>query len=211
MCPQIVRIEDAGPDRKARRLVFDDGSEPRLTSAAVVKSLGIVEGLSVSESTLEASLAEVELPLAKERALMLLGYRDRSRAELARKLRDAGYPAPVAAQVVKRFVEIELVDDERFAAAWVRTRAAARYGARRIDQELAQKGIAPEVASAALESVAASDEQLVRARAALRGRVAADRKERDKLVRRLVAKGFSVQTAIQALDSMPGDGEYPEG
>ena len=211
MCPQIVRIEDAGPDRKARRLVFDDGSEPRLTSAAVVKSLGIVEGLSVSESTLEASLAEVELPLAKERALMLLGYRDRSRAELARKLRDAGYPAPVAAQVVKRFVEIELVDDERFAAAWVRTRAAAGYGARRIDQELAQKGIAPEVASAALESVAASDEQLVRARAALRGRVAADRKERDKLVRRLVAKGFSVQTAIQALDSMPGDGEYPEG
>ena len=210
MCPQIVRIEDAGPDRKARRLVFDDGSEPRLTSAAAVKSLGIVEGLSVGDSTLEASLAEVEFPLAKERALMLLGYRDRPRAELARKLRDAGYPAAVATQVVERFVDVELVDDERFAAAWVRTRAAAGYGARRIGQELTRKGIAPEVAAAALESIAGSDEQLARARAALRGRVAADRKERDKLVRRLVGKGFSLQTAIQALDSTPGDGEFPE-
>ena len=141
---------------------------------------------------------------------MLLGYRDRSRSELARKLRDAGYPAAVAAQVVERFVEIELLDDERFAAAWVRTRATAGYGARRIGQELARKGIAPEVAAAALESIAGSHEQLARARAALRGRVAADRKERDKLVRRLVGKGFSLQTAIQALDSTPGDGEFPE-
>ncbi|MDR3687523.1 MAG: regulatory protein RecX [Coriobacteriia bacterium] len=210
MCPLIVRIEDAGPDRKARRLVFDDGSESRLTSAAAVKSLGIAEGLSVSGSILEASLAEVELPLAKERALMLLGYRDRSRAELARKLHDAGYPTAVSAQVVERFVEIELVDDERFAAAWVRTRAAAGYGARRIGQELAQKGIDPDTAAAALEPIAGSDEQLARARAVLRERVPADRKERDKFVRRLVTKGFSLQTAIQALETASDDEEDPD-
>jgi regulatory protein len=200
VCPQIVRIEDAGPDRKARRLVFDDGTEPRLTSGAAVKALGIEVGSNTALETLETSLSEVEFPLAKERALLLLGYRERSRAELTRKLRDSGYSADIAARVVERFTEVELLDDDRFAAAWVRTRSAAGFGARRIARELAEKGIAPETASAALESISSSDAQLDLARKMLRGRTAADRKERDKLVRRLVSKGFSLQTALQATE-----------
>ncbi len=200
MCPQIVRIEDAGPDRKARRLVFDDGAEPRLTSAHAVKALRLEVGVDVAPEALESSLAEVEFPLAKERALLLLGYRDRSRAELVRKLRDSGYSASIAEQVAQRFVEIELVDDERFTAAWVRTRTCAGYGARRISQELAEKGIAPETISAALEPISAGDEQLELARMSLRGRTAGDRKERDKLVRRLVSRGFTFQIALQATE-----------
>ena len=141
MSPRIARIEDAGPDRKARRLTFEDGIEPRITSASVVKELGLEEGLSIDADVLEASLAEVELLLAKERALRLLGYRERSRAELVRKLCDSGYPEAIASQVAERFAEIELLDDERFAAVWVRTRNAAGFGARRIASELAEKGL----------------------------------------------------------------------
>jgi regulatory protein len=200
MTPQIVRIEDAGPDRRARRLVFDDSTEPRITSAHVLKSLGIAVGMDVPVDALEAALAEAEYPLAKERALLLLGYRDRSRSELMGKLRDSGYSAAIAQRVADRFVEIQLVDDERFAAAWVRSRSAAGFGARRIARELAEKGIAPESASAALATVEDADEQLALAHRALRGRRAADRKERDKLVRRLVSKGYTLQIALQATE-----------
>jgi regulatory protein len=206
VCPQIVRIENAGPDRKARRLVFDDGTESRLTSAAAVKALGLECGLDVAADALEASLAEVEFPLAKERGLLLLGYRDRSHAELTRKLRDSGYSASIAAAVVERFDEVELLDDTRFAAAWVRTRTASGYGSRRIARELAEKGIAPDVASAAIETIADDGDQLELARRALRGRTAADRKERDKLVRRLISRGFSLQVALLATESEDSDG-----
>jgi regulatory protein len=149
---------------------------------------------------LEVSLAEVEYPLAKERALLLLGYRDRSRSELVGKLRDSGYAAAIAQRVADRFVEIQLVDDERFAAAWVRSRSAAGFGARRVARELAEKGIAPETASAALASVDGAEEQLALAFRALHGRRATDRKERDKLVRRLISKGYSLQIALQATE-----------
>jgi SOS response regulatory protein OraA/RecX len=44
-------------------------------------------------------------------------------------------------------------------------------------------------------------DQLDRARHALRGRTAADRKERDKLVRRLVTRGFDLSIAIRAVDA----------
>ena len=200
MTPRITRIEDAGPDRKARRLVFDHGGETRLTSAAAVRELSIEQGMSFDLPALELALAAVELPLAKDRALRLLGYRDRSRAELLRKLRDSGYSASLSELVVDRLAEIELLDDERFAAVWVRTRSAAGFGARRIARELADKGIAQETAAAAMEAISDVEEQLGRARKVLRGRVGSDRKERDKLVKRLVTKGFSLQVAIQAVN-----------
>lgn len=205
MCPTIERIENAGPGAKARRLVFDDGSEPRLTSAAAVKQLCLEAGVSMSRSALEETLAEIEFPLAKERALMLLGYRDHSIAELQRKLRDCGYSPSVARAVTDRMTEVELLDDERFSSAWTRSRVSAGYGPRRIRQELVRRGIDPELADAAIAESIDGEGEVARARSALRGRTAANRAERDKLVRRLVSRGFSLSVALAAIELESAD------
>jgi regulatory protein len=199
MSPRIIRIEDAGPERKARRLVFDDGSEPRTTSAVVAKELGLEEGLELSADALEMALQQAEPPRAKERALQLLGYRERSVAELTRKLRDSGYGAPLVLATVARCAELGLVDDERFAEAWVRSRTSAGHGSRGIRRELTEKGVSPHVIAAALERECATDQELARARAALRGQRALNRKDRDRLVRRLVARGFDLPMAFQVV------------
>jgi regulatory protein len=199
--PHIERIEDAGPERKARRLVFDDGSDPRVTSAAALKLIEVSVGLEIEPAAVDRALSEVEPALAKESAFRLLGYRDRSRAELGRKLRDRGYPAAVASAVVARLEELGIVDDQRFAASWVRSRAAQGMGARRIARELGQKGVAAETIDAALAPEASEETQLQAAVHALRGKVATDPRQRDRLVRRLVTKGFDLRTAIRAVGS----------
>jgi len=196
----IIRIESAGPERRARRLVFDQGLEPRETSAAALKALGLVEGVAVDSQRLEADLQAIEGDLAKVRALQLLGYRERCEAELTRKLIATGYSSAIARSVVQRYVEVELVDDRRFATAFARIRVAAGYGDRRIARELADKGVPEELALEALEGLHESGDEAARARRALRGRVARDRREADKLVRRLVSRGFSVSVALQALE-----------
>jgi regulatory protein len=198
--PRIERIEHAGPERKARRLVFDDGSDPRVTSAAALRLVGVSVGLEIDPAAVDRALADVEPALAKESAFRLLGYRDRSRGELSGKLRDRGYPAEVAGAIAARLEELGVVDDQRFAASWVRSRAAQGMGARRIAGELAQKGVASETIDAALAQEASEDTQLQTAVHALRGKVATDPKHRDRLVRRLVAKGFDLRTAIHAVD-----------
>ena len=185
--------------------MFEDGSEPRITSAAVLKELG----LAVDSDVLEAGLAEAESVLAKERALRLLGYRERSAAELTRKLGESGYDSATVAPIVARFIELGLVDDERFAGMWVRSRVAAGQGAHRIQRELAEKGVAPQIISAALERDCAPDTQVARARESLRGRRPADRKERDRLVRRLVTRGYDLSTALQAVSEAANDFEEP--
>jgi len=201
MVAHITRIETAGPDSRARRIVFDDGSEPRLTAAAALKQFPLEVGMPIEPSDLDVQLLKIELPLAKDRVLRLLGYREHTRSELATKLRNGGYPSSVAQQVLDRFSEVELVDDNRFAHAWVRTRVAAGYGQTRIARELADKGVDPDVASAALAEELEGYDEVARARSALRGKRPADRKERERLIRKLVTKGFALRVALAALDA----------
>jgi len=180
--------------------VFDDGLDPRCTSAAAVKELNLEAGLELAREDVEDALRRIEYTLARERALKLLGYREHSAAELRGKLRDNGYPADIAAAVTDRFVEVELIDDQRFALIWTRSRLAAGYGPRRISQELNQRGIDPSLIDDVFAETIDPDREVVLAREALRGRTAADRAGRDKLVRRLVSRGFSFAVALRALD-----------
>lgn len=190
----IVDIEVAGPDRKARRLLLDDHTT-RTTSAAVVKALDLIAPCGVDIDLLTATEHEA----AKDRALRLLGYRERSPQELRDRLRLDGYPDDVGAAIVARLEELELVDETRFAEMYVRSRLSAGHGRRRIARDLAGKGVCPQVVAALTESLRESD--LDRAKAALRPSDTADRRSRDKAWRRLVSKGFDPQVVSAALEA----------
>ncbi len=199
----IQRIESVGPQRRARRIFFDDGSPPRTTSAAAFKLLGVDTGSPVDPNELSETLSESEPRLARERALKLLGYRERSRSELHQRLMESGYPREVVDDIVERYCEVELVDDARFAAAWVRSRAGRGYGRQRIARELADKGVSPHVVEAVIASELVGDD-VSHAREALRGKIPRDAKERERLVRRLVSRGFDLRTAVDAVGRVEG-------
>ena len=197
----IEGIETAGPDRRARRLVFSDPAiEPRLTSAAVIRTLGLQEGSAIEPSEFEHQLEECERTCARERALRILGHRERSARELARRLHDDGYPEGVVNAVVDRFAELELVDDARFADLWIRTRTGAGFGPQRIRRELREKGVADEVIADALGQSRDSD-LVARARATLGSTPHDTRAERERALRRLVRKGFDISTILKAMDN----------
>lgn len=201
MPPLLISIETAGPDGKARRLCCDDFTN-RLTSAAVVRLLSISEGDRLDE----CEIARAEESLARERALALLAYRERSFHQLCKRLTDDGYPDALAISICTRFEELGLVDDERFAASFARTRAASGRGGRVILRELAVLGVSDELAGPAV-AAAVGDESHA-ARAVLRGRTASTARERDKLMRLLLRRGFSLSAAYSAVAS---DGHEQDG
>jgi regulatory protein len=105
---------------------------------------------------------------AKDRALRLLGVRWRSRAELETRLAGAGFGPQEIAQALDDLERTGLVEDGRFARELVRDHAARRLsGDRAIRSALRQKGVAGQVAEAALQE--AGDE-------AIRARALADRR-----------------------------------
>ncbi|WP_312181708.1 regulatory protein RecX [Arthrobacter sp.] len=160
-------------------------------------------------------------PYAVARAIVLrqLTGSPKSRRQLADKLADRDVPPEVADAVLDRFEEVQLVDDAEFARMWVRSRVQSRSLARSaIRRELADKGIADELAEEALEQVS-SDDELKAARDLVQRKlrnaaIPGDRQERDKQVRRLVSmlarKGYSPSLGFsvvnEALEVHAADG-----
>jgi regulatory protein len=135
--------------------------------------------------------------------LRLLAARARSRAELIDKMAKRGYPDEVVETVLGRLVAVGLVDDEDFAAQWVRSRHTySGKGKRALAAELRTKGVDAEVIVAALDGIDAGAErvraeQLVDRK--LRREMLADGDD-PKVMRRLVGmlarRGYSQSMAV---------------
>lgn len=77
-----------------------------------------------------------------EAALRFLEARQRSAAEVRRRLLQHGYRADLVDGAIERLTELEMLDDAAFAQAWVESRDRARpRGERALRRELAVKGI----------------------------------------------------------------------
>ncbi|HSX03083.1 MAG TPA: RecX family transcriptional regulator [Candidatus Saccharimonadia bacterium] len=97
---------------------------------------------------------------AYQAALRYLGYRPRSRREVHDQLVRKDYEAAVIERTLERLEEHGLIDDRAFAEAWVASRQALKPRSRYVlEQELAQKGVAREVAQATVADIGASGHQ----------------------------------------------------
>jgi regulatory protein len=78
---------------------------------------------------------------AKERLLKLLGTREHSRAELARKLAQKGVPPAVIDMALDWAAAQGYLDEQRFAAAYSDELSRKGYGPRAIQKKLRDKGV----------------------------------------------------------------------
>jgi regulatory protein len=156
---------------------------------------------------------------AKDRALLLLGVRWRSRRELERRLRAAGFEDEETHAALADLEVVGLIEDRRFARELVRDRANRKLaGNRAIRAALRQQGVADDVAEEALGE--AGDEEkraheLARRRAErLRGLEpeAAYRRLYGLLLRRGFGPGTARDACRAALSEItPADMEHEPG
>ena len=152
---------------------------------------------------------------ARDRALNLLSFRDRSRKELERRLLQAGYESHEVADALAALERSGLVDDARFARAVVEQEAGRRLSGRRaVASSLAAKGVDREAARVALESLADPADERARAEALARaraGRLAglppevAHRRLAGLLARRGYPPGVARDAARRALGLDPAE------
>ena len=156
-----------------------------------------------STSETSEATSETHEEQAHSACLRLLTVRARSRAELATKLAQRGYPDEVAETVLGRLAAVGLIDDEDFAEQWVQSRQRnAGKGKRALAAELRIKGVDDEVIASALSGIDAGvervrAEQLVERK--LRREALTDGDEA-KVMRRLVGmlarRGYNQSMAV---------------
>lgn len=171
-----------------------------------------------------AQRAEVGDPnLVLEAALRFLEARQRSVAEVRRRLTQAGYQPALIDGAIQRLGDLGILDDEAFTAAWVESRDRARpRGERALRQELRLKGVdaglideamsgrRPEPGGEDDPDLPAAERLLTRHGSQL-ARVADPRARRQRAYALLVRNGFDSEIAgllaARLVDAMPPEGD----
>ncbi len=207
-----MNVVHIGPSRGRlghRRVVLDTGGTFRLRPEDV-NALGLATGADIDETALAQVRARGERALAEETVYRLLAIRPRSRRELADRLRRRGLPAEVVAAVITDLEHAGLVDDHRFADAWVRSRTALQPSGRvRLRYELARKGVAREVIDRTLRERLSEQDEDALAQDVARSRLRRYRGlSREVAARRLAGllerRGFSTSVIARVLRDTVG-------
>ncbi|MCW2949132.1 MAG: putative recombination regulator RecX [Thermoleophilia bacterium] len=126
--------------------------------------------------------------------------------QLRTKLVKAEHAPEAIEHAIERCRAGGLVDDVRYAEQWVESRARRGHGARRITQDLAQRGVDRTIIAAALEPANEAGALDAGAIDAARKKFArldlADAKVRAKALRWLLGRGFTSSQAYAALGTI---------
>ena len=141
--------------RAERVAVHLDGLRAFDLSSLVADGAGLRAGEPLTAERQQELLHQDAPYRARERALRLLGLRDRSRREIGMRLRQAGFEPGVIDETVEWLAGLGYLDDRRFAGAYAAEKQRSGWGSRRIRAELAAKGVERSVVD---EAVAARED-----------------------------------------------------
>jgi regulatory protein len=138
----------------------------------------------------------------RERALRLLARREHSRAELARKLEQAGFVASDIDPLLDKFAEKNWLSDHRFAESYVADHRA-RSGSIKLAYELRQRGVPDSIIEAVISDN--RDSELSRAREIWRKKFDAapeNAAETARQIRFMQSRGFTSEVIRQTLSNL---------
>jgi regulatory protein len=146
------------PSPAGRIAVEIDGALAAVVPVEVVSRLGLTVRGHVPETAV-ATLAEEGASLKTyDRALRFLAARGRSVRELRRRLLLAKEPEPFVDAALQRLEGLGLLNDTDYARQVARSQMLGRgYAPRRLQQELARRGVARDVADRAIDLVLTED------------------------------------------------------
>ncbi len=139
---------------------------------------------------------------AKDYAVKLLGFCDRSEKEIRERILKKGYSEEECDEAVRFCREYGYLNDERFARRFVHDATQIKkYGKMRIAMELRQKGIDESIAQDALDEVCDEREVLLNE---MKRRFSdadfSDKKVKNKVLGYFVRRGFKMRDIFYAMN-----------
>ena len=153
----------------------------------------------VSRAELLYVLKNLEARLAARRIATLLDRRDYSEQEAREKLRADGYPSQAIDDSISHAADVGLIDNFRFADAYIRAKISAGWGSRKISYALFSKGICAEDLPGWPNEYFSAEGDAERAYSLVSRKRVASKNPYAALMRFLQARGFSYSVADTAV------------
>jgi regulatory protein len=148
------------------------------------------------------------LKTAKNQALRYLSYRDRSTLEVIQYLEKKEHPQPVIQQALDALIELNYVNDQRFALEWGRYKInKQKLGKSRLYTELLKKGIDKEVLESTLAILYEDNPETELAIQCARKKMNSlqgveEEKKKRRLIQYLKRRGFSADIIYQSIKNV---------
>ncbi|NLJ89101.1 MAG: regulatory protein RecX [Epulopiscium sp.] len=141
---------------------------------------------------------------AKDEAFRFLAYRMRTKKELKDKLISKGYHEDTINSVIKLLESYKYIDDEAFAYAFVRDSIKLKFrGKNKLIYDLRTKGISQEIIDKIINNEDLNEIEnikiLINKKIGEKKIVNLDYKEKDKLYKFLIRRGFSYEIIQKVL------------
>lgn len=199
---KVTRIEEL---TKSRSRVYLEEQFAFVLYKGELRSFHVAEGEELALQDYETIMKQILPRRARLRAMNLLKGREYTVRQLHDKLRDGGYPEEIIADALAYVESFHYTDDLRYATAYITGHENSR-SRRRIEQDLAARGIDPETAKKAWQEWEAQggrqDEQaMIRKLLEKRGfdPETADEKEIRRQGAFLMRRGFAGEAVRKAL------------
>ena len=167
-----------------------------------LRHYGIREGEELGEESFREIMEELLPNRAKKKALHLLERLDRTETQLRQKLTELRYPKEIVEEAVSYVKSFHYIDDVRYARQYIESRGE-RESIRQMRMALLQKGIAGEILDGVLQDTEPPDEEKQIRRWMEKRQYdpeAADEKERARMYRFLLRKGYSCENIRNLLE-----------
>jgi regulatory protein len=208
----VITAIEAQKKRGDRRSIFVDGDFVAGAHEEVIFALNLKVGQTFDNERLNELIKQETSRKALDKALRLLGYRDRTKSEIRKRLLGDDFPEDTVDNVIGRLLEMGYLDDQKFSRDWVKTRTIAKpMGKTRLAWELRAKGVeqpAVEEALEALDESAETELALELARKKAEKSDISDPSFRTRTASFLRRRGFGWGAIARALDELcPQDGD----
>lgn len=184
---------------KQKYRVSVDGESSFLLFKSELDKYHLERGLSISPALFEDIMENTVSRRAKQKALALLKYMDRTEHELTVKLRAEEYPDEVIARTVEYVKQYHYLDDLRYAQYFIRSKQGTK-SVRQIKALLMQKGVSDSLIQAAYDLIeedgdSCSEEEAIRKAIQKKTKnvESLTKEERLKICASLYRKGFKME------------------
>lgn len=198
---KISKIEPQKKNKK-RSTIYINGDFAFGLSNEILLKFDLHEGDPIDEDIIQNVLLGQEKQRIRERALRILAYRKRSVEELKTRLMKIGFDKDLVREIIEEFVRDSVLNDDDFTEAFIADYTNLKpKGNIFISRELAKKGISKEAIQNALRM--RDEDQIVKdfLQKKLSHFNLKNPKDRQKILRRLLSRGFTPRLVYGLLDS----------
>lgn len=157
-------------DKKRKEIVLSDGAQRFLLYNGEYRGLRLSEGQELTEAEYRNIIETVLKPRARKRALYYLKDSDKTRAQLAAKLKQGLYPEEVIEDTLSFLEGHRFLDDRRFAESYIEELKGKKSG-REMLLKLRERGVPQSLAKELVSELTEAEDEYAACLKALSGKL----------------------------------------